>query len=304
MARDPLDGLGYATSRLLRHSAERDEAAVPTLAADGARLVLLAGDRVVLRRPGTAILDAADGERAPARAFTLFLGRLDARPVFAAAIDPEAADAFGSDPDFHVLDLRTIAAEGAVAAHELGLLATAKSLLAWHARHGFCANCGSATLIRAGGFRRECPTCGAHHFPRTDPVVIMLIRRGDACLLGRAPRFREGMYSCLAGFLEPGETIEDAVRRESLEETGIRVGAVAYRASQPWPFPASLMIGCVAQAESEAITIDPAELADARWFPRAEVAAMIAGTHPEGCSVPPRMAIAHLLMRAFVEEAA
>ena len=300
MAEDPLAQLGYAQSRLQRHSAELDESAVPTPDAEGARFVLLAGDRVVLRRPGSALLDGAAAARAPERAFTLFLGRLDGAPVFAAAIAPEAAVGFEADAAFRTLDLRSIAAEGAVEAHELGLLATAKSLLAWHARHGFCANCGTATRLRAGGFRRECPTCEAHHFPRTDPVVIMLIRRGDACLLGRSPRFKEGMYSCLAGFLEPGETIEAAVRRESFEETGIRIGAVAYHASQPWPFPSSLMIGCIAEAESEAITIDPVELADARWFSRDEVAAMLEDTHPEGIQAPPAVAIANYLMRAFV----
>ncbi|KAB1072126.1 NAD(+) diphosphatase [Methylobacterium planeticum] len=304
MAEDFLAGLGYAQSRLQRHFGEQDEAAIPGLDAPGARFVLLAGDRVVLTRPGSSLLDGETAARAPERAFTLFLGRLDGDPVFAAAIPPEAADGFEADRAFRTLDLRSIAAEDAVAAHELGLLATAKSLLAWHARHGFCANCGTATLLRAGGFRRECPTCEAHHFPRTDPVVIMLIRRGDACLLGRSPRFKEGMYSCLAGFLEPGETIEAAVRRETFEETAIRIGAVAYHASQPWPFPSSLMIGCIAEAESEAITIDPAELADARWFHRDAAAAMLAGTHPEGYGVPPAMAIAHILIRAFVERRA
>ena len=295
-------GLGYAESRLHRHSAEAGEGAVPPLDAPDAAWVLLAGDRVVLRRePASALLPPETAARLPALAEPIFLGRLDGRPVFAAAIEPAAAEDLAAGTDHHSLDLRSLAADGAVAAHELGLLATAKSLLAWHARNGFCANCGTPTAAVAGGFRRDCPACEAHHFPRTDPVVIMLLRRGEHCLLGRAPRFKPGMYSCLAGFLEPGETVEDAVRRETFEEAGIRVGAVHYLASQPWPFPASLMLGCVAEALDAAITIDPAELEDARWFSRAEVAAMIAGTHPEGLGVPPPMAIAHLLMRAFVE---
>ncbi len=154
--------------------------------------------------------------------------------------------------------------------------------------------------LSGGGFRRECPSCSAHHFPRVDPVVIMLVRRGDTCLLGRGPHFRPHMYSCLAGFLEPGETIEDAVRREVFEETQIRVGAVTYRTSQPWPFPSSLMMGCAAEALDEVIVTDPSELEDARWFSRADVAAMLAGTHPEGILAPPPMAIANYLMRAFV----
>ncbi|CAA2101880.1 NADH pyrophosphatase [Methylobacterium bullatum] len=294
-----LDQLGYAESRLVRHSAESSDT-VPMPDAPDARIVLVAGDRIVLAGD-TALLPSGQAAGACHDDLTLFLGRLDGAPVFACAVSPEAADGYESDPGFRTTDLRSLAAENAVAPHELGLLATAKSILAWHARHGFCANCGTATRFAAGGFRRECPNCETHHFPRVDPVVIMLIRRGESCLLGRSPRFKEGMYSCLAGFLEPGETIEDAVRRETLEEAGLTIGAVTYHASQPWPFPSSLMIGCAAEALDEAITIDPAELADARWFTREDVSAMIAGTHGEGLTVPPPMAIAHLLMRAFVE---
>ncbi|SFG59889.1 NAD(+) diphosphatase [Methylobacterium gossipiicola] len=293
---DPLDGLGYIHNRLVRHSAE-STAAVPPLTEPGARLVVLAGDRVVTG-DGSALLDPA---RIAVDGTPLFLGRLDGAPVFAAALPPERAEGFEADPDFATNDLRGLAAEGGVAAHELGLLATAKSLLSWHARHGFCAQCGAPTVPAAGGYRRDCAACDTHHFPRTDPVVIMLITRGESCLLGRSPRFKETMYSCLAGFLEPGETIEAAVRRETFEEVGLTIGAVRYHASQPWPFPASLMIGCVAQALDEAITLDAQELVDARWLTRADVAAMIAGTHPEGLTVPPPMAIAHTLLRAFVE---
>lgn len=297
---DPLARLGFARSRLVRHSAEADEGAIPLSGAEEALHVAFCADRVLVAG-GTALLSAGDRDRAGRIGVEVFLGNLDGRPVFAAEIDPGESARLADEGAFRCLDLRGLAVEGSVEGHELGLLATARSLLTWHARNGFCANCGSPTGVRAGGFRRECPTCGAHHFPRTDPVVIMLIRRGDACLLGRAPRFPEGMYSCLAGFLEPGETIEDAVRRETFEETRVRVGAVAYHASQPWPFPASLMIGCIADALDETIVADPAELADARWFPRAEVAAMLERRQGDGLSGPPPMAIAHVLMRAFVE---
>lgn len=296
---DPLGQLGYVQSRLVRHSAE-SAAAIPDLDAPGARIAILAGDRVVLSGD-TALLTPDMAARTGERGLTLYLGRLDGDPVFAAVVPAEAAEALEADPDFRTNDLRSLAGEGLIAPHELGLLATAKSLLGWHARQGFCANCGTPTMLAAGGYRRECTACGTHHFPRTDPVVIMLIVRDGACLLGRSPRFHDGMYSCLAGFLEPGETVEDAVRRETFEEVGLTIGAVRYHASQPWPFPSSLMIGCVAESLDAAITLDPEELADARWFSRDAVAAMLEGRHPDGLTTPPPLAIAHLLMRAFVD---
>lgn len=299
---DPFATLGFAQSRLLRHSSEQPESAVPSPDAPGTRLVLFVGDRPVLRA-GTALHEA--GTVAPegaAIAQRIFLGSLDGRPVFALGLNADAGAAYEAEP-FTTLDLRSIATEGAVEPHELGLLATAKSMLDWHARHGFCARCGTPTEMRAGGFRRECPNCQAHHFPRTDPVVIMLVRRGGTCLLGRGPHFKEGMYSCLAGFLEPGETIEAAVAREIFEETRIRVGGVRYLASQPWPFPSSLMIGCIAEGLDEAIVTDPTELADARWFDREAVLQMLEHRHPEGFFAPPPMAIAHTLLRAFLEDA-
>jgi NAD+ diphosphatase len=297
---DPLATLGFTRNRLERHSSEQPEEAVPPLETAGARLVLLGGDKLVLKG-GTALLDAAAAlPLAGARTHTLFLGHRDGQPVFAASAPADDAPAIEAAGD-RLLDLRSIATEGAVAADELGLLAVAKSMLDWHARNGFCAKCGTPTVVKAGGFRRECPSCSAHHFPRVDPVVIMLVRRGDRCLLGRGPHFKPQMYSCLAGFLEPGETLEDAVRREVFEETRIRVGAVSYRTSQPWPFPSSLMLGCTAEALDEEIVTDPAELEDARWFDRGAVAGMLAQTHPEGIQSPPPMAIAHFLMREFVE---
>ncbi|MCJ2054383.1 NAD(+) diphosphatase [Methylobacterium sp. J-070] len=294
---DPRDTLGFVLNRLDRHSAEQPEAAVPAFDAPDAHLVLICGDRIVLRG-GSALVAPADAAGLDT-AMRIFLGHRDGRPVFAAAAPAASAERFADDRT-RTLDLRSIATESAVEADELGLLAVAKSMLDWHARHGFCANCGTATLAKAGGFRRECPSCAAHHFPRVDPVVIMLVRRGETCLLGRGPHFRPHMFSCLAGFLEPGETIEDAVRREVFEETRIRVGAVTYRTSQPWPFPSSLMLGCAAEALDGTIVADPSELEDARWFTRSDVAAMLAGTHPEGIQAPPPMAIANYLMRAFV----
>lgn len=179
------------------------------------------------------------------------------------------------------------------------LAATAKALLGWHRSHGFCAACGSPTAAARAGWQRTCAACGAQHFPRTDPVVIMLVTRGNRTLLGRSPSWPPGMYSCLAGFVEPGETLEAAVRREVAEETGVPVGAVRYLASQPWPWPASLMVGCHARASGDAVTLDPAELEDARWVTREDMVAVMDNRHPD---IRParRGAIAHALITAWL----
>ncbi|MFL1877164.1 NAD(+) diphosphatase, partial [Hansschlegelia beijingensis] len=189
---------------------------------------------------------------------------------------------------------------GRVAGADLALAGCGRSLLSWHARNGFCANCGSVTGLAAGGWRRDCPACGAHHFPRVDPVVIMLVTRRDRCLLGRQPRFPAGMWSCLAGFVEPGETLEEAVRRETFEEAGVAIGRVSYELSQPWPFPSQLMVGMRAEALGDELRPDYAELDDARWFDREEAAAMLERRHPQGWFAPPPAAIAHHLLRRFV----
>ncbi len=219
--------------------------------------------------------------------------------LFATQLPPAEADSNPANPH-KLVDLRSLAIQGTLPAGELGLLAQARSLLHWHARHGFCAVCGAATVMAEGGYRRHCEACGASHFPRTDPVVIMVALRGDRCLLGRSPHFVKGMYSALAGFMEPGETIEHAARREIYEEAGIRIGNVDYIVSQPWPFPASLMIGLVCEALDDTITIDPNELEDARWFGKDELDAMRRDEHPDGLKTPPSMAIAyHIVMNAL-----
>lgn len=160
------------------------------------------------------------------------------------------------------------------------LVATARAIIEWHRSHRFCAKCGNPSIIDHAGWRRVCPKCETHHFPRTDPVVIMLITNGNSVLMGRSPFWPEGMYSLLAGFVEPGETIEAAVRRETFEEAGVHVGAVEYLSSQPWPFPASLMFGCHGHATSETITIDPEEIEDAVWVTREDMLEAISGEHP------------------------
>ncbi len=231
----------------------------------------------------------------------IFLGLHDKAARFGLAIIPDLVDAIKNDARYVVTDLRSIAVQGLVAPEHLAPLAEAKALLHWHARHRFCSNCGHKTDVVQGGWRRDCPQCHGQHFPRTDPVVIMLAIRGDQCLLGRQARFGQGMWSCLAGFIEPGESMEEAARRETLEEAGIVCGHVKYFASQPWPFPSSLMIGCHTEAISETITVDTNELEDARWFSRDEAAAMLLRQHPDGLSTPPPVAIAHHIIRAFVE---
>jgi NAD+ diphosphatase len=302
-----MSDIGFVTNPLLRHSAERSSDQLARLAVDPKALTaIIAGEIPILRRNGavhTGLLPLADLDRVSPLQEKAFLGTLEGTPVWGTLVAPAGAEAFRDDPAFEVLDLRSIAVQGVVPPHELGILAEAKALLHWHARHRFCANCGGATALACAGFRRDCGACGAQHFPRTDPVAIMLVARGDRCLLGRQSRFVAGMYSCLAGFIEPGETIEDAVRRETLEEAGVRVGAVRYLASQPWPFPASLMIGCIAEALSDELTVDREELEDARWFAREEVELMLDGGHPDGLRGPVHMAIAHHLMRSWLRGA-
>jgi NAD+ diphosphatase len=202
--------------------------------------------------------------------------------------------------DVAVTELRGMAMQGVVPPDQLSAIAMAKSLVGWHQRHGFCANCGTRTAMKEGGWKRDCPNCKAEHFPRTDPVVIMLVTSGEKCLLGRQKQFPPGMYSCLAGFVEAAETIEDAVRREIFEESGIRCTDVTYYMTQPWPYPSSLMIGCSARATTEDIVVDRTELEDARWFDRAEAALMITRKHPDGLAGPHPFAIAHHLVGRWV----
>jgi NAD+ diphosphatase len=309
----PWPYLGFTGGVLNRATELRaDPAALPALAAEpAARTLVIAGEFVCLHQAGEepachepwfTLAEAAALVSGPHQTREqVFLGRHEGGPRFAAAIDPAATEALKERADLVVTDLRSAALRGLVAEEHLPALAQAKSLLGWHGRHRFCPNCGAPTDAVQAGWRRDCPACGVQHFPRTDPVVIMLVVRGDQCLLGRQPRFGKGMWSCLAGFVEPGETIEEAVRRETLEEAGIVCRRVAYFASQPWPFPMSLMIGCHAEAVTTEISVDRTELEDARWFPRDEVAAMLMHRHPDGLTATHPYAIAHHLIRAWLE---
>ncbi|MFC3695401.1 NAD(+) diphosphatase [Chenggangzhangella methanolivorans] len=296
---DETPELGYARMRMDRMAEKRDDAAFveAEAARDDARFLAFAGDALVMAgEDGGPLLDAAALSALGPSSRAAYLGRHHGAPRFAASL----TDAPGDD-DLPASDLRALAVEARLAGEALALGGYAKSMAAWHARHRFCANCGSATDAAPGGWRRVCASCGALHFPRVDPVAIMLVTRGDRCLLGRQARFPPGMWSCLAGFVEPGETVEDAARREIKEEAGLDVGPVAYELSQPWPFPSQLMLGVSCEALSDEITPDFEELEDARWFARDEAALMLARTHGDGLFAPPPSAIAHHLLRRFVQ---
>ena len=205
---------------------------------------------------------------------------------------------------FKAIDTRSVYRQALLDEETLGAYAQGTSLVSWALANRFCGACGGPMSPEAGGYRRKCNGCGHTAFPRTDPVAIMLTidEAGDRCLLGRSPHFPPGMFSCLAGFIEPGETMEDAVRRETMEESGIKVGRVRYHASQPWPMPHTLMIGVYAEAKSLDIARDTTELEDCRWFDRGETEAMLSASLGEAdASAPPPGAIAHRLMRDWLD---
>jgi NAD+ diphosphatase len=299
--------LAYTASRIERASERRDdEAFLRALGADPrAGVYAIAGEMVVLKKLPNGhdpLFRPAEAAALGRQAETVFLGLLDGAGRFGVGLDPGVVESLKTQEQFFITDLRSIAVQGLVEADQLPPLAEAKAMLHWHARHRFCANCGTPTAVVEAGWRRDCAACKATHFPRTDPVVIMLAIDGERCLLGRQTRFVPGMWSCLAGFVEPGEAIEEAVRRETREEAGIVCGRVNYFATQPWPFPMSLMIGCHAQALSSEITIDRSELEDARWFDRDEAALMLLRRHPQRRGTPPPVAIAYHIIRSWIEE--
>ena len=259
-----------------------------------ARLLLMNGLDPVITPDGAlswgTLLDAGEASD------LVFLGLSGSNGCFAEV--PEAGSTAPPNP-------RLWQALASLSGEELATYGAARSMIDWHARHRHCARCGEPTRIAKGGWQRNCDACQAEHFPRVDPVTIMLVQHEDNLLLGRQPRFPAGNFSALAGFVEPGETIEEAVAREVFEEAGVRVRDVTYVMSQPWPFPSSLMIGCLAHADDQALTIDANELDDARWFTRAEVEeAMQAakdGGRGEAFGAPPPFAVAHHLLKWWVE---
>jgi len=267
---------------------------------DGDALGWLPHDSAVFSGAGPAVfLGLDEGTPRFARDVSDWSPEAGAEGVAAGFFDPSLQHHPALDARFAFAELRGVMVQ--LSARDAELAATAKAVLHWHRSHGFCATCGAKSDMAMGGWQRNCAGCGTHHFPRTDPVVIMLITRGNRVLVGRNAAWPEGMYSLLAGFVEPGETLEAAVRREVAEEAGVTVGAVRYLSSQPWPFPASLMFGCAGEAETDAITVDPAELEDALWVTREEMVTVMAGLHPR-IKAARRGAIAHFLIANWLAD--
>ncbi|TPW30773.1 NAD(+) diphosphatase [Martelella alba] len=296
----------FAGCRIIRDSEHRGEDALQKAAADPeARFFAFADGKVVVKHerqvldPYFARYELVD--LSPDRSSAVLIGHAPSgAPLISIDLDLDPA---ALPAHLKATSARSMYSEGLFDEATLGAFALACSLSAWTRNHRFCGVCGAPSEGAAGGFRRQCTACGHMMFPRTDPVAIMLVvdEERDRVLLGRSPRFEPGRYSCLAGFLEPGETLEDAVRRETFEESAIRVGPVRYHASQPWPMPHMLMLGCYGKAESFDITRDESELEDCRWFSRDELKAILEDRHPDGINAPPEGAIAYRLMRDFID---
>jgi NAD+ diphosphatase len=256
-----------------------------------ARVLSLDGlDPVVASEGGLAWYSMADLAE---DAELILLGLADGKPHFVPLV-AAAGDAFRSPAIWRALSI--------LPAEDAAIYGTARCLIDWHNGHKFCGACGVATVLFRAGWGRKCNGCDKEHFPRTDPVVIMIAEFEGKALLGRQSRFPPGNYSALAGFLEPGESIEEAVRREIHEEAGVNCGAVKYVTSQPWPFGGSqLMMACVTQALDDVITLDTNELEDAMWVTKDEARAALAGDEGRRFNAPPPFAIAHSLLRHWVE---
>lgn len=299
---EPSGLVGFSQNRLIRDAENRTEKTL----ADALRnpetgFYLFTQNRVILHKGENAKVlftrqEAADFK--PLDNQAILLGNDGNVPRIAMPVGVEAESL--QEP-WTTYDFRSLLYSASVSDQDASVIAQAGSLLHWNNVNQYCGKCGTGTQTRIGGYRRDCPSCDIKQFPRTDPVVIMLAVRDDKCLLGRSPHFPAGWFSTLAGFVEPGETIEDAVRRETFEESGIRIGRVKYHASQPWPFPHSLMIGIHCEAISEKITMDESELEDCRWFTHDEVKLMRREEHPDGYVCPPNKAISSALIKYWVE---
>jgi len=268
-----------------------DEAALSELIGrEGARLLRLAELDPMLDEEGRLVWGGL--AEIGAEAELIFLGLEGEAPLFAPLVRPAAL----GQRAWSVFRLLAL-----MSPRDTAIWGAARSLNEWHNRHLFCGICGSPTALYRAGWGRRCAGCGAEHFPRVDPVVIMLAEHRGRVLVARQPQYPPGRYSALAGFVEPGESIEEAVARELAEEAGVAVGAVRYVASQPWPFPGSLMIACLAEAEADAISLDRNELEDAMWVDRGGVEAALAGDADAPFLAPPPFAIANTLLKRWIE---
>jgi NAD+ diphosphatase len=267
----------------------RDAAAIQAARMHPSARFMILDDLKPLMAEGATDLFWARRSEAPSGT-NIFLGlNADGEPRF--AVDGKPDD----DLPAKAMDARhagAVLGDGRAA-----IVAQARSVLDWHRRHGFCANCGAPTEVQKAGYSRLCGGCGTEHFPRVDPVVIMLAEKDGLALVGRGPRFPSGFFSALAGFVEPGESLEEAVARELFEEAGIRVSGVRYGASQPWPFPSSLMMGAFATADGFELTLDESEISEARWVSREEVRDVLRGQG--SWNAPPPLAIAHWLLATW-----
>jgi NAD+ diphosphatase len=292
--------LPFTGSPLNRLSEKRPDAAWIADKLHAGRILPLWQQQVLVR--GEKLLGAASvphevvSPLAAPGAACVFLGLDGEEALF--ALDVSAAENAGEALKQHGAFRELRASAPFLRKKDLSILSQSKALIEWHVRHGFCSRCGAATAIGDAGYKRSCPRCEAEHFPRTDPAVIMLATHGEECLLACNKNWSPEFYSTLAGFVEPGESIEEAVRRELFEEAGVVAGKVAYCASQPWPFPSSLMIGCFAECESKELKLDPNEIADAMWFDKKTALDLIEG-RIEGRRGPMKVAIAYHLIREW-----
>ena len=230
----------------------------------------------------------------------VYLGELENIDYVAIGVNSKLFEAL-YEQNFEAIPIRQMVLDELLGDDFLSIIAEGNSLLSWHVNHGFCAKCGAKSELAHGGWRRDCPSCGAEHFPRTDPVVIMLVTYGDKCLLGRGVNFPEGRYSCLAGFMEPGETIAQGARRELFEEAGIVGGQVTFLFDQPWPFPSNLMMGVHVEAKTFELNIDKHELADAMWVDKQQIERILAGAADGPFEPPQRVAIARNLLEYWCD---
>ncbi|AYD03271.1 NAD(+) diphosphatase [Neorhizobium sp. NCHU2750] len=303
---EPSNLTAFAGNRLDRRAEYRgDDCVAEALAIEGTHILAFTAGKLILKHDDQVLdpLFAAYelAELKPDFDNAILLGYRESGEPRVAVPVQVAADALASH--FKPTEARALYREALLDEELQGEVAQAVSLLAWNSSNRFCGKCGSPTEMKIGGYKRICTACQHMIFPRTDPVVIMLTvdAENDRCLLGRSHHFQEGMYSCLAGFVEPGETVEHAVRRETFEESGVEVGRVRYHASQPWPMPHSLMIGCYSEAVSTEIVIDTQEMSDVRWFTREEVKGMLDAGPDIKPFGPAKGAIAYRLMKDWID---